>query len=355
MPGAAMGGRKKAKQAPGPVVPATAAPTAASQPLVQWPSMGKIDPSITAHAHQLIEDASALSRAIQDRQKSASVPSSKLTPLCDSIQAFVQRFLTQTGVQAWETHLNEISHSQQQQAKQIEALTKAVNKAATIIAPESSGSNPGGARVQSWAQVARDADPPPATRTIQSWTSATGSSYQEYVTGPREREIIVKLHNSSTEEGKAIKTWIQGKLANQPRALTDHINKAIQRAAEDAIYQDGFASDSEPDEPDTEMADTTISPETSGAPGPVRATTSGPIGPPGAKPPKPYSGIQVHSAVFLKSGDIQIHTAYVSQTKILLAYADEWAKYVGNKAKVVIPTYGVVIHAIPTVTFDPAR
>ncbi|KAH6645727.1 hypothetical protein BKA67DRAFT_664742 [Truncatella angustata] len=42
-------------------------------------------------------------------------------------------------------------------------------------------------------------------------------------------------------------------------------------------------------------------------------------------------------------------------SKILLAHAGDWAKYVGNQARVVVPSYGVVIHGVPTVSFDPAH
>jgi hypothetical protein len=171
--------------------------------------------------------------------------------------------------------------------------------------------------VRNWAKVAAEGvKPPPATKTIRTWTSVNGNIHQEYVTGPQERVVVIKLHNSSREDGKAIKSWIQSKMTNNPRALIEHINKAIQRAAEETE--------------DVEMAGTTPT-------------------------PKPYKHIQAHSAMFLKSGDIQFHTAFATQAKILLAHASEWAKYIGNKAKVVVPTYGVLIHAIPTVSFDPAR
>lgn len=318
---------------------ATAALAAAKQP-APWPYLGKTETNITAHAHQLAKDATALLGAIQDRQKgSTNVPSSKLLPLCASIQSLVEKFLSQTGVPAWETHLNEINQSQQIQAKQIDALTKAVNTVATAYtAPGNSQGNGNGndtstfgsSRVRSWAQVAIGADPPLATKSIRTWTSSTGSTYPEYVTSPQEREIIIKLHGSSRDEGTAVKSWIQGMMPNNPRALIDHINKAIQLAAKEG------------------QPATTLEPPGSPGQNTLRANTT-------TTGTKPYEGIQVASAIFMKSGDIQIHTTFVSQAKILLAHADEWAKYVGNRAKAVIPTYGVVIHAIPTVSFDPTR
>ncbi|KAH6645574.1 hypothetical protein BKA67DRAFT_541777 [Truncatella angustata] len=139
--------------------------------------------SITAHAHQLNEDARALQEAIQNRQKNNNVPGSKLLPFCKSVEALVKRFLAQTGVQAWETHLNEISHAQQQQAKQIEELTKAVTIAAITAQNNTTASGSSGLKaVRSWAKVASgEAEPPPATRTIRSWVSASGSSYQDVI------------------------------------------------------------------------------------------------------------------------------------------------------------------------------
>ena len=314
---------------------------AAKQPSTrqEWPYLGKIEECITTHAHQLAEDARILQQAIQARQKGSntvSVPGNKLLPLCKSIEALVEKFLHQTGVQAWVTHLNEISNAQQQQtkqienqAKQIEDLAKAVNTAATYVTPSGSASpaTTGYARVRSWAKVAAgEAEPPPATKTIRTWTSATGSCYQEFVTELQERAIIVKLHNSSREDGKAVKSWIQGKMNKNPMALAEHINWAIKQAANE---------------------ENTITTTTNDIPTATTSTTD--------TTTKPYKDIQVHSAVFLKSGDIQIHTTFVAQAKILLAHADEWIKYVGNNAKVIIPTYGVIIHAIPTASFDPSR
>ena len=74
-----------------------------------------------------------------------------------------------------------------------------------------------------------------------------------------------------------------------------------------------------------------------------------------AAPPKPYAGIQVSSAVFLKSGDIRVHTAFVAEAKLLIEHADRWPQYVGNQVTMVTPTYGVVIHDIATGSFDPNR
>lgn len=98
----------------------------------------------------------------------ASVPGNRLLPVCKSIEAFVAKFFSHSGVQ-WETRLNEISHTQQQQTSQLEQLTKALDKADEQLTPTNSTTNSeGGARVRSWAQVAATADPPPATKTIKS-------------------------------------------------------------------------------------------------------------------------------------------------------------------------------------------
>jgi len=58
-----------------------------------WPILGQAPDSITAPAHQLAEDARTLQKAIQGRQKGASVPSGRLVPLCKSLEAFIEKFL----------------------------------------------------------------------------------------------------------------------------------------------------------------------------------------------------------------------------------------------------------------------
>ncbi|KAK8097336.1 hypothetical protein PG999_013280 [Apiospora kogelbergensis] len=213
-----------------------------------------------------------------------------------------------------------------QQAKQIAHIAKALqtatvgNSTATAAADPLQGTKQGGAR--SWATVAAGLSvPPPAARTVRTWTSATGEIHREYLTPTSEREITIKLHDSTRgddKDGKAVKSWLQGSMANHPKALINHhINWAIHQGATSPEAS-----------VDTPMAD------------------SIPVA------PKPYSGIEVDSAVFLKSGDIQVYTTFVAQAKALIEYADQWVKFVGSKAKVVVPTFGVVIHGLPTSTFS---
>lgn len=329
------------------MAPAATAPS--SSQARPWPSVGKYNKDDTkAHAQQLLEDCNSLHGAITDRRTMSSgppaVPGGRVLPLLQSVKAFAESFLrTGTGAPVdWAAQLtairDEISQAQQQQTKQLEEQIAEINKTITAATNQvtlqgSSGSSGTTQynRVRTWAKVAAgEAEPPQATKTIQSWTSATGSTYQEYVTGPQEREIIIKLHNSTvaSEDNSSsdVRSWIQGKMANNPRALVDHINDAIQRAA-----LQGSSNNH-----DTPMAD-------------------GPRDPEPQSSVKPYRGVQIHSAIFLKSGDIQAHTAFVSQAKLLLAHAEEWVKFVGNNAKAVVPTYGVIIHSIPTVSFDHTR
>jgi uncharacterized protein (UPF0248 family) len=71
-------------------------------------------------------------------------------------------------------------------------------------------------------------------------------------------------------------------------------------------------------------------------------------------PSKPYREIKACSAVFLKSGDIQIHTTFAAQTRILFDHVEEWVHFVGNQAKAIIPIHRVIItvtrysHSTPT-------
>ncbi|KAK8006758.1 ATP-binding cassette- subfamily F- member 3 [Apiospora arundinis] len=217
--------------------------------------------------------------------------------------SFLEKFSRDTGVQAWETHLNEISANQKHQSKQIADLTKAVQTAEQTVLNRSPGdADPSkGSRLQgSYASVAaRVAEPSPAIKTVHTWTSVTGTTYREYLTKMNEREITIKLHNSSRDDGKPIKSWLQGSLKNNSQALINHINQAIHQGATEPPPG--------PSARDLEMADTNITP-------------------PEELPPRPFSGIQVHSAIFLKSGDIQVHTTFVAQAKLLIEHADQWVK-----------------------------
>ncbi|KAK8117282.1 uncharacterized protein PG998_005563 [Apiospora kogelbergensis] len=263
----------------------------------QWPDLGNIPDSTSAHAHELKGAATALQKAIRARGKGnnvASVPGARILPFCESIEAFLEKFSRETGVQAWETHLNKIAVTQQQQAKQIAHIAKALqtatvgNSTATAAADPLQGTKSG---VCSWATVAAGPSaPPPAARTVRTWTSATGEIHREYLTPTSEREITIKLHDSTRgddKDGKAVKSWLQGSIANHPKALIDHINRAI--------YQGATSPEASVDTP---MADSIL------------------------VAPKPYSGIEVDSAVFLKSGDIQVHTTFIAQAKALIEYAD---------------------------------
>ncbi|KAK8006759.1 hypothetical protein PG989_000749 [Apiospora arundinis] len=308
----------------------------------QWPHVGNITTSISAHHHNLTGDLQRLQNYIKTREETSSgapgMPAARLKPLLSSFDSFLEKFSRESGVQAWETHLNEITVAQKLQSQQIADLIKAVQTAtAPPTAPDSvrgnrlqgntSGGYPGG----SYASIAaRAAEPSPAVKTVRSWTSATGTTHYEYITETHVREITIKLHDSLRDDGKAIKSWLQGSLAGNSRALINHINQAIHQGA----TEPPGAPASGPSGPDVEMADSNIAP---------------------TEELRPFHGIQVNSATFLKSGDIQVHTAFVAQASLLLEHADQWVKYVGHKAKVVIPTYGVVIHAIPTNSFYPER
>lgn len=59
---------------------------------------------------------------------------------------------------------------------------------------------------------------------------------------------------------------------------------------------------------------------------------------------RPYSGTQTFNSRFLEQADIDVHTASAFQIKLLFVHTHERARYVGNKAKVVIPPYEIVIH-----------
>jgi hypothetical protein len=59
-----------------------------------WPFVGLIIESTTAHAHQLAEEAKALQKAFQARKgTNTNIPGSKLLPFCRSIETFVEKFL----------------------------------------------------------------------------------------------------------------------------------------------------------------------------------------------------------------------------------------------------------------------
>ncbi|GAT19406.1 hypothetical protein RIB2604_00500100 [Aspergillus luchuensis] len=57
---------------------------------------------------------------------------------------------------------------------------------------------------------------------------------------------------------------------------------------------------------------------------------------------------QVIAAKQLKSGDVVLHTATTAEADTLKATEEEWVKVLGTSARVVRPTYGVIIHGVRT-------
>jgi hypothetical protein len=57
---------------------------------------------------------------------------------------------------------------------------------------------------------------------------------------------------------------------------------------------------------------------------------------------------RIIAAKQLKSGDIVLHTATTAEADILKGAADEWVKSLGTTARVLKPTYGVVMHGVQT-------
>lgn len=67
----------------------------------QWPDLGNIPDSTSAHAHELKGAATALQKAIRARGKGnnvASVPGARILPFYESIEAFLEKFSRETGV-----------------------------------------------------------------------------------------------------------------------------------------------------------------------------------------------------------------------------------------------------------------
>ncbi|USW56418.1 Putative tyrosinase copper-binding domain, di-copper centre-containing domain superfamily, tyosinase [Septoria linicola] len=58
------------------------------------------------------------------------------------------------------------------------------------------------------------------------------------------------------------------------------------------------------------------------------------------------------SANQLKSGDLVVRMASISETQTLQQHSDEWARRVGEEASVRVPTYGVIVHSIRTHSID---
>lgn len=74
-------------------------------------------------------------------------------------------------------------------------------------------------------------------------------------------------------------------MGRNPKALVDHINWAISKAANEVNNTNNTNNAVTEAEPDITMTDT---------------------------PARPFQGIRAHSAVFLKSEEICIHTEFVS-------------------------------------------
>lgn len=61
----------------------------------------------------------------------------------------------------------------------------------------------------------------------------------------------------------------------------------------------------------------------------------------------PSNSVKVVAAYQLKSGDIQIFTSTTTEAKQLKEHKG-WLKGLGEQAELIVPTYGVIVHGIPT-------
>lgn len=61
-------------------------------------------------------------------------------------------------------------------------------------------------------------------------------------------------------------------------------------------------------------------------------------------------GPRVISAKQLKSGDVVLHTATTAKADTLKGSEEEWAKILGTTARVIRPTFGVIVHGVRTST-----
>lgn len=57
---------------------------------------------------------------------------------------------------------------------------------------------------------------------------------------------------------------------------------------------------------------------------------------------------RVIAAKQLKSGDVVLHTATTAEADTLKSTEEEWVKVLGTTARVIKPTYGVIVHGIRT-------
>ncbi|KAI3053337.1 hypothetical protein CBS147353_11490 [Aspergillus niger] len=57
---------------------------------------------------------------------------------------------------------------------------------------------------------------------------------------------------------------------------------------------------------------------------------------------------RVIAAKHLKSGDVVLHTATTAEADTLKSTEEEWAKVLGTTARVIKPTYGVIVHGVRT-------
>ncbi|KAJ9634224.1 hypothetical protein H2199_009054 [Coniosporium tulheliwenetii] len=62
--------------------------------------------------------------------------------------------------------------------------------------------------------------------------------------------------------------------------------------------------------------------------------------------------IRIVAAKQLRSGDIAIYTATGEEREALQEFAEDWAGIWGNKAQVVVQTYGVLVHRVSTRSID---
>lgn len=56
---------------------------------------------------------------------------------------------------------------------------------------------------------------------------------------------------------------------------------------------------------------------------------------------------RVIAAKQLKSGDVVLHTATTTEADTLKNTEDEWVKVLGTTARVIKPTYGVIVQGVP--------
>ena len=257
-----------------------------------WPRCGKPPTNQNEHALQLQNHATVLKQhMLRDKSKQPAMPHPVALELLDSIILLGEKIIGQPSPAEILTLLQKVDRDQTTTANNVLTIKDTMNTMSERArSPASSSATSGFKHTRNWAAVAAEAPPPPSQASFPSSFAATNASPLTTSATPHtdlttktERTVIVKL----ADRDQALK------LRQRKTVLLQRVQNTLAKSGNPEINK-----------------------------------------------------ITLLAAAQLKSGDVAVTTATTWDTLALQKHGKDWQKVFGTSAKVVVPTYGVIMNGV---------